>query len=230
MRHNRTEPLALTCLGLLLCLAPATLAAQDEMRRPTVTVVSFEGPGSLERLDAMADELAMRLVETGRFRVLEREWLAVPAGPARPSVAVLRDVAAGAGVEYLVLGSVRPLLGGPISGPVTIGGPLLGAARLRSRMLIRPARTSRPPSVSVNVRVVDVSSGDVVRTSVAGGEASASTLRPALLVAGSLFRGPLGAITAVRELHPRASRLDGATQHALADIAHTLNVPVPPVR
>jgi hypothetical protein len=230
MRHRRTEPLTLTCLGLLLCLAPGTLAAQDEVRRPTVTVVSFEGPGAQERLDAMADELAMRLVETGRFRVLEREWLPVPTGSARPSVAVLRDAAAAAGVEYLVLGSVRPCLGGPISGPITIGGPLLGGVRLGSRTLIRPASTSRPPSVSVNVRVVDVSSGDVVRTSVAGGEASASPLRPALLVAGSLLRGPVGAITAVSELRPRGSRLDGATQHALADIAHTLNMPTLPVR
>jgi curli biogenesis system outer membrane secretion channel CsgG len=220
-------------LGLFaLALAPVVagplrLAAQAAIQ-PAVTVVAFDADQStgfsLEERQDMADELAVRFVETGRFRVLEREWLPVRKDTPGPlPLTALRAAATSAGVEYLVLGCVRR------ASAFTTRPPGPGSALLRA--MAGGSRFGRPSApyesfLSVSVRVIDVTSGAVVRTSVARANATAPRLAPAVILPGMLLRRPAGALVAVATMEARSSRLNGGVQHALADIAHTLNLAV----
>jgi curli biogenesis system outer membrane secretion channel CsgG len=206
---------------------PLRLRAQVAVQ-PAVTVVAFDADRSsgfsLEDREDMADELAVRFVETGRFRVLEREWLPMPKEtPGPPPLPTLRAAARSAGVEYLVLGCVRRARA-VSSRPLQSAHPLL-------RAMAGGPRSARPSAayesfLSVSVRVIDVRSGDVVRTSVARADLSAPRLAPAAIIPSLLLRRPAGAMAAVASLQSRHSRLDGGVQHALADIARTLNLAV----
>ena len=101
----------LLAVAAALVVASSVVGAEGD-DRPTLSVVAFTASrSSLSSPDAgeLADDLAARLVDTGRFRVLPREWLPAPtdlAGPMPP--AALRTAATLAGVEYLVV----PLVAG----------------------------------------------------------------------------------------------------------------------
>jgi curli biogenesis system outer membrane secretion channel CsgG len=216
----------------------ALLARQDSTdsqvpRQPTLTVVTFDADRSAKlsqgERDAAADELATRLVESGCYRVLEREWLPVPRDARGPlPLSTLRAAAASAGVEYLVLGSVsRSLTTSVRPRPAGMALAVVGAMAGKAtpfflRPFVHPPVASREALVSLNVRVIDVSSGVLVRTTRAQGASSASKLMPPVLAPGLLLRGPAGAAVAVSALAAKASRLDTGLQHAIADAAQAL--------
>jgi hypothetical protein len=135
---NRREPLIITALvaGMLGIGAAQPMAESDA--RPTLAVVSFTGTGLPPELgDAMADELTAQFVDTGRYRVMPRDWLMASAGPARASLAQLRESAAAARIGYLVTGEAQ-------------FGMSLGA---QTRNIL-----------FLDVRVISVATGDVIRT------------------------------------------------------------------
>jgi curli biogenesis system outer membrane secretion channel CsgG len=219
--------LGLTMIATLL--TPLPVAAQP--RQAAVSVVAFDIQRgvklSRQDRDALADDLATRLVESGRYRVLEREWLPLPidAGDSQP-LAILREAARSAGVEYLVLGSVtrmppartsRPRMVASVARMLVTRQPTRGPVR---GCYPRPARNE---SLSVEVRVVDVESGEVRRTSVAssGGPLWAE-------VGAGWIGGGCGAKTTATKLAGGAtgSRLAGL-QRANARIADTLVLPDP---
>ena len=135
---NRREPFVVTALvaGLLGLGSPNLAAKRDT--RPTMSVVAFSGSGgTTESGDAMADDLATRLVETGRYRVLPRQWLMASVSVPHPTPDTLRAAAAAAGVDYLVLGETRLVM-----------------ARGRARLDV----------TFIDVRVVSVATGEVIST------------------------------------------------------------------
>lgn len=211
----------------LVVVASVTLVRAQAPLPPSMTVASFDGGVSRDDADAMADELAMRMVETGRFRVLERQWLPLPGNVSRPSIVsmtTMREAAAGAGVQYIVFGTVRTISNGRSASPV--------AAPSLLRAVVGPYASTSHGTVSVSVRVVDVASGDVIRTSVASAPMSSKRLAAPILPPGLLLRGPVGVVTAIATAHAsmsaastRVNHINPAAQRAIADIAHTLNMP-----
>lgn len=160
---------SLTVAVALLLGSGAAKAEPDD--RPTLSVLAFAaGQGLLSPVEAaeLADDLAGRLVETGRFRVLPREWLA-PAAGGPSALTALRQAARLAGVRYLVAASVTDLSGRPSpQAPRALSGPArailaLGAAR-RGRVPCAATR-SQASIALVEVRVIDALTGAVGRTS-----------------------------------------------------------------
>lgn len=202
---TRREPLVITALvaGLVSVGSAHRVAERDA--RPTLTVVSFSGVPS-EAGDAMADELASQLVETNRYRVMARDWLSASPGVATPSLPALRDAAAAAGVEYLVLGHGRPAMS-------------LG--------------TVRGDVLFIDVRVVSVTTGEVIRTAAGRSQMPGRTRRPMPIVPmtrpggrGSVVGRLAAAAVAARQAPRAASAGAGQSwEQALADIAKTLTLP-----
>ncbi len=180
--------------GALSFLGPATLSARQPIQ-PAVSVVAFDGPG-IARGDreAMADELASRLVESGRFRVMPREWLPADRENDDPSMSALFDSAKSVCVEYLIFGTVHQSM-------VAIAPPqrsaILAASGMRllapSHGVFMPAPRLVPSQkivFSVSVRIVDVATSDVVRTASAGRTATVRAAQALPVPAGALQARP----------------------------------------
>jgi hypothetical protein len=138
--------------------------------QPSVSVVTFEGTGApREARDAMADELAARLVDTGHFRVLHREWLPHESDDV-PALDVLRTAAQSVNVDYLVLGTIRQSTSVPTPQSSVMASRGFSPAVGRPILLPLAAPPQRPrqeTTLVVSVRVVDVTTADVVRTATA---------------------------------------------------------------
>ena len=192
----------LTFAALLATTAvPAAQGAQAPL--PTLTIARFDAdPRARIRADdqdALADELGARLVESGQYRVLGREFLPVRrSAEGTASVAALRQAARDAGIEYLVLGSVRRISIAVSRPTIARTLPALpGLLRPSSRGFIPRPRTVHQSFLDVTVRLVDVSSGQVVRTAFA--RAPASPLDPGLRAAVETTANAL--IAALPALH-----------------------------
>ncbi len=167
---RRLGLITIVVLTAISVLGPARLQATQPIP-PAVSVVAFDGPGISQRdREAMADELAARLVDTRRFRVMPREWLPADRENPDPAMAALVDSAKAARIDYLIFGTVRqyasptnsphrPLLltalmmTGRVAGPTAWLLPALAASNARMQSVI-----------SIHVRVMDVETADVVRT------------------------------------------------------------------
>jgi hypothetical protein len=181
--------------------------AAERDTRPTLTVVAFTGegvpPGSG---DAMADELATHFVETGRYRVMPRDWLPSSAAKAQPALAALRETAAAAGVEYLVLGEAR-----------------------RGRSLGTP----RPDLVLIDVRIVSVATGDTIRTAAGRIQTLMRSSRRLRTVPMTRARRPAGITGHLAAAAVIAAQAKGQSvipprkgwEQTLADIARAITLP-----
>jgi curli biogenesis system outer membrane secretion channel CsgG len=168
MQRRFSRAIVTSCVlgGWLSLVAP--VVAQHA--QPSVSVVTFEGTGApREARDAMADELAARLVDTGHFRVLHREWLPHESDE-MPALDVLRAAAQSVNVDYLVLGTIRQSTRVPP--PQSSVMTSRGFGQVLSRPILLPIvappqRARQQTTVVVTVRVVDVRNADVVRTATA---------------------------------------------------------------
>jgi hypothetical protein len=187
---NVRRLVSVTCLyvGAVSLVGPAHLLAGQPVP-PAVSVVAFDGQGTSQRdREAMADELAARLVDTRRFRVLPREWLPADRENPDPTMAALFESAKAARIDYLIFGTARQYTTPLRSGPSPL---VLAALAMRGRFggpaaaLLFPALSTTTPRVqtilTVHVRVVDVTTEDEVRTV----NASRSTRAPAPILAPS---------------------------------------------
>lgn len=184
----------MTARTLLLVLFAASLAnptyAQDELprasARPTVVVADLDtdrtGWVPAPRLGAtLAELLTDRLVSSGQYRLLDREAVAALAGTREPvPLAVLRDRAAAAGGDYLIVGAVtrfsteRQRKTGIGLLPVPIAG---GLVRKNTVELV----------IGVTLRVIDVRTGEVVATAATeGGAATQNRSGGGIAVVGTL--------------------------------------------
>jgi curli biogenesis system outer membrane secretion channel CsgG len=144
--------------GLVAAQAPA----------PAISVVGFvvdsDSRVSLNAAEAMTDKLAVELVESGRFRVLDREWLGPDAVDGqRLPLARVRDAASIAGVDYLIVGKVSKLTQGPrygTPGPRVqrpFGQPFAGYTMVPSRRVAR-----RVDYLRLSLEIVDTKTGLVL--------------------------------------------------------------------
>src|SRR5262245_35797139 len=115
MRRPAFVTIAAFAIAAMLFASPALAqqgAADPRPARPTLTVADFDTdrtgwmpPPKLGQ--TLAELLTNRLVEGGPFRMLDRVWIV--SSPDHRGIVpfdVLLDRAAGAGVEFLVAGSI----------------------------------------------------------------------------------------------------------------------------
>ena len=223
-----------TALGLAgtLLLTPG-LAAQQRSA-PSVAVVGFFAEPasrvSTKAADAMADTLALQLVESGRYRVLDRTWLGVDSGTTqRTPLARLRDSAKDAGVDYLVVGRVSKFsetLRYPSQGPMMVSpfGPAgyspmrPGYAPMRSR-----TTTKRVDHLRLSIDLVDVVSGSVLT---AASSTCAMPPRDGLARTAPLLLLPTSPLAAAAALVARgrtsSSGLDPGLENAMTTAGQAL--------
>lgn len=184
--------------------------------RPTLTIATFDVDRTGWALPpqfgvTVSELLADRLVESGRFRVMDQRWLEETDPRTRLPFGVLVERARQAGVDYLVVGSVtRYTTERTQKSMGFLGLPaVLGGRRQQSESVM-----------ALTVRIVDVRTGELVTTATAQGEASRSQGSGGLLtVAGRRF-GAGGFSTSVTE--SREALMDEALQDAIGAIAETL--------
>jgi curli biogenesis system outer membrane secretion channel CsgG len=154
-------------LSCSLVAAPALAAAQEIVTpRPSVTVATFDTdrtgwmpPPHLG--ETLAELLADRLIGTGAFRVVDRQWLVSASssdGVGRVPFAHVVDRASQAGVDYVIAGAVTRL-SIEKSSSTTGGGvplPLVGG-------LFHKSKTESV--LGLVIRVIDLRTGEVVATS-----------------------------------------------------------------
>jgi curli biogenesis system outer membrane secretion channel CsgG len=161
-----TRVFALMASGFVLVSSAAVLASQAPA--PAVSVVGFvvdsDSRLSPNAANAMTDKLAVDLVESGRFRVLDRAWLGTDAlSVERSPIARIRDSASAAGVDYIIVGRVatvspRQRYARPRPGILSpIGRPFAGYAQVNPRVVSRGSDYLR-----VSLEVVDTKTGSVL--------------------------------------------------------------------
>lgn len=218
---------ACAILALMVVVARPSLA-QDAMpgtaldgaaqvARPTMTVADFDtdrtGWMPPPRLGTtLAEMLTDRLVATGQYRMMDREWL-VSAQDGRVPFPHLVERAASAGVDYLVAGSVTRL---SIENRSSTGGgvvplPFIGG-------LLHKHKTESV--IGLTIRVIDVHTGEIVATSMAEkGATQKNSAGGGFVVVGSvpLFGGAGSSATGFQD-----RLLDTAVQEAVTVAAEKI--------
>jgi len=170
---TRTSTTLMMIAALLVAL-PASAQEDRPQSRPTIAVVPFDTtrtgfmppPGFGETI---AELLTDRLMSGNAFRIIDPSLIAAPGDEVgRMPASVLMERAGGAGVRFLVLGTVTRLSmeqhsstgGGVIPIPI-VGG------------LIRRQKTDS--IVGLTIRVIDVRTGEIINTATARGDSSGTT-------------------------------------------------------
>lgn len=229
------KPLTFIPAAVLVLGMAAPTSAQDSPApsRPIVTIARFETgrtgwvppPGFGETI---AELLGQRLVAAGQYRVLDSEYLTrdISGEPGeRVTLEALRERAAGAGVRYLVLGSLtqfsreqRQRSGG---GAAVLG--MLVAARLHAPIapVIGGGRSSSTQSIlSLAVRMIDVQTGEIVATAV--GQGTASRTNRSAMAAGIVHGAPLAGGLSSASHGANDAMLGEAVQVALDELGAAL--------
>jgi curli biogenesis system outer membrane secretion channel CsgG len=169
----------------VLLVAAAVPAAAQSLELPRIAIADFEVSPSGSTLPpphlgaTMAQLMLHRLVGATQFHVYDPQFLrnAASASRSRQAEEMLRADARGAGVDYLVLGSVtqfsmeqkqRGFGGGGLIHRLPIGG--IGGRQTSSLC------------VSILVRVVDVRTGEVVTTATGIGDGRRTRVTAGALV------------------------------------------------
>ena len=195
---------------------------------PIVTVAPFQAGRSthlsVDTTTALADELAAQLVDGRRCRVLDQAWLPVRGGATNGrSVGALRDAAASAGVDYLVVGDIDPMSRTIVTPPLAPMFPL--ATRhtpvALANAMRRPTKIRRS-FLRITLRVIDVRTGEtmnsvVVESPVRG---SAGPIAGLLPIPGP--RWVVGAIAATA-MARSSSTLDAGLREAMASAARIIS-------
>ena len=206
----------------ICCVLASTAGlAGRQAPAPAIAVVGFAADSASKlspaATDAMTDKLARELVESGRFRVLDREWL----GPDAVSVegvplSRVRESATAAGVDYLIIGKVskfteRQTYGAP--GPIVLrpfGQPFARYATASPRKAPRSSDYLR-----VSIELLDTKTGTVLTETSSTCPAPRKTaprLTPLALLPGSPVAAGAAAIAHARK---DSSRLDPGLERAV---------------
>jgi curli biogenesis system outer membrane secretion channel CsgG len=213
---------------LLVAIAIAPLAADVSETAPVVSVIPFDAtrtewlpPPGLGT--TAADLLAARLVDSGRYRVLDAGYLAIGSDDAaRQPLGRITRLAAAAHVDYVIVGVIDRLSHeqkkkhfGGILLPIlfaTHGIPFAGGL----------GKTETDTVLSVTVRVIDVNDGEIVRAATGNGLASRTDRSIGGL--GSALAGGYGQSS----LNSKTVMIDDALRAAIQHAADSLVVTIPP--
>jgi curli biogenesis system outer membrane secretion channel CsgG len=203
---------------------PAQARQAPPVSRPTIAVVAFDTtrtgwmppPGFGETI---ADLLTDRLVSGGAFRIIDPSLVVAPGDDVgRMPASMLMERAAGAGVQYLVLGAVTRL---SMEHRTSTGGgmvpiPIVGG-------LIRKQKTDS--ILGLTIRMVDTRTGEIITTTTAQGDASGNTSSGggvAALVHLPFVAGKSSSATGIQD-----GLLANAVGEAVAAVAEHLNTVAP---
>ena len=215
----RRDLLMATVLGFFAIVTPA--GAQTGGTEPTLAVLDFvvdrNGGLALPRSfgASAADLLVNQLVESGRFRVLDRLWLqgrGMPATDRDPLLESIRIAAIAEDVDYLVLGSINRY--STVDRNRTYGGavfriPLLGGVH----------RNRTESMIALTVRVIDVRTGQIVAGATPEGTASHKKLS---LAAFGVFGGGGGGDGPNGAVAMRDALVNSALQQAVVGAGRAL--------
>jgi curli biogenesis system outer membrane secretion channel CsgG len=160
----------------------------------------------------VSELLGDRLIESGKFRVIDYGWL-VDVGPSRerPPLEFLSRRAIDAGVQYLVVGSVTRYSSEQHRRRVGVAGfvPFVGGG----------GRNTLETVMSLTIRVIDARTGEVVATATPEGVASRRNVSLGGLAMGLGPRSALlhagGALLSSSSSGSREALVDEATQDAI---------------
>jgi len=206
-------------LALLGVVMAAPIAVAEESARPAIAIVDLDAKpaGRLlppPQLGATAAQLLLdRLVESGRFRVYDGQWLMPRTEPQwRGTLAAIRSQALDANMDYVVTGMITRFTEEQKQrsvGGVAIPLPIIGGFRRQKKELV----------VSILLRLVDVRSGEVVVT--AGGVGQG--VRKNVSVGGIGFvRAGGGAGVSTGSSDARDAQLDEAIRRSVDQAAQVL--------
>ena len=223
------QSVGIVSLVLVTTLSSMPARASEPAPRPTLTVADFEtdrtGWMPPPRLGTtLAEQLTDRLVTAGASRVMDRAWLASPAGESGfIPLPVLIERAQSHGVDYLVVGSVTRLSieknsstrGGIV--PIPFVGGMFNKKKTES-------------VIGLTIRLVDVRTGEVLATSVAQGDA----MHQAKSGGGIAIVGPVPIVAGVGGANSATGYLDRlldvAVQEAVTAAAARLVAAAPQLR
>ena len=209
--------LSVAITAMTMLIGASSVLAQSDLSRPAVVVVPFETDRTgwmppPEFGTTLSELLADRLIESGKYRVMDYTWL-VDAGPptgGRPPLDYLFKRALDAGVHFLVVGSVtrysneQRRRGGGVAGFV----PFIGGG----------AGTKTETVMSLTVRVIDARTGEIVTTATPEGVSSRRNVTVGGL-AGLAGRAALvpagGALFSSSSSRSREALTDEAAQDAI---------------
>jgi hypothetical protein len=226
---------------LILGLAWPTAVHAQEHIAPAVTIAGFSADKtgfSSKEAEALAEALAIQLVESGRYRVLDRAFLPIKGNPSRPAISAVRAAASAAGIEYVLVGRVGKFTETRrYSPPVAPALPGLRRIGRSGHLIARPfaARTvtERHDYLRVSIELVDVKTGAVLtettRTCPALARASGASTAASLMLAPV---SPLGAVVTTIARTRASTSVDPALESALSTAAADLIrwTPAPIVR
>jgi curli biogenesis system outer membrane secretion channel CsgG len=166
--------IATLTFAAMLIATPARAQEDRALSRPTIAIVAFDTtrtgwmppPGFGETI---ADLLTDRLVSGGAFRLIDSSLVVTPGEDVgRMPAAMLMDRAAGAGVQFLVLGAVTRL---SMEQRTSTGGgvvpiPIVGG-------LIKKKKTDS--ILGLTLRMVNVRTGEITTTTTVQGSSSGNT-------------------------------------------------------
>ena len=203
---------------------------------PVLTVAPFQAGRSThlsaDTTTALADELAAQLVDGRRCRVLDQAWLPVRGSATNgPSVRILRDAAASASVDYLVVGNISPISRtitpprAPVHQRPTLGG--ISVARSRMPVAGAPARM-RPAKIRlsflrITLRVIDVRTGETMHSVVVESPVRGSTGPLVGLLPIPGISWPVRALVAATAMARSSSTLDDGLKEAMASAARNIS-------
>jgi curli biogenesis system outer membrane secretion channel CsgG len=218
---------------VVLQAAPAaTVLSQPSVpRRPVVSVIDFDTERTAwappPQLGAtLADVLADRLVQSGQYRVLDREFLgAPPEDGRRPPLDILRECATRAGVQYLVVGSVTmfSIENKQKSAGGILGG--IGAGLLHLPFVGGLNSKSAKSAIALTIRVIDVKTGEIAATATGQGTSSRTNLSLGGLSAITKVVGAGGYSSTTTGSH--AAQLDEALQQAITAVGQEIIMAAP---
>lgn len=216
----------------LIMLAPSVAAGQQSP--PVVAVIGItagaSSPLSQQAMDAMTEHLALQIVESGRYRALDRTWLGIKSGTSLDvSLDRVRDLARDAGVEMLVLGRVARLSETPRSVPLpghrplpAFGLPAFGPSAFGHRALpVRPV-TGPVDRLRLTLELIGVDGTRLTQSSSTCAMPASSGLARAAPVA-LRPASPLATVAAlVARAGASSSGLDSGLERALGVAAQAL--------
>ena len=214
---------------LWLFVGPVGLVAR-QAPAPSVAVIGFAADPratlSQDAIGAMTDKLALDLVESGRFRVMDREWL----GPEilNAPLARVRDAATAAGVDYLVVGKISKFTETTKSAPY---GPRVQPFRqpfaAYTMVPVRPI-VRRADYLRVSLEILDAKTGSVLTETSSTSPVppkSAPRVSPVMLLPASPVAAAIAAIAHARR---HSSALDPGIARAVATAGQVIVRWTPP--
>lgn len=220
----RRNGIAAAALGITILAGLPQCVSAQEAPKPTIAIADIAvRPGGWtlpppQMGGAIVDMLLGELVGSQQFHVYDGQWL-VPQDETggRVNIARLRAAAADRGVDYLLLGNVTQFTmvqtrnhgGGVI--PLRAAGGIGGVGINRSQL-----------AVALNVRVVDVRTGEIVSTASGQGTGTRKSGGLALLGVLRALPLPLAAAGTHTVINAREAMLDEALTRAVHDAAAAL--------